>query len=1489
MAVALRGRSVKQVLAFGLLATLVVAFAGCDDYPAYVRPPSHPPRPVIVQPPAQPPPVVVQPPAIYQPPQPPPGVVAPPVVYQPPQPPVVPPPQPPEAPTVWVDTVDFEPDQAAVQSTEGRWFVMAGDVALMCFEGDEAGARQALNVIRFYRMSSQCSIGRPTPLLQYYLVNGRPPSGPMQGETSLRLDPTRLDVSQVDDRWLLVQGNVWILDFGSAEAEARAALAVIRNSGFTHICFVGRPRPVMVYFRAGGAGVQVPFVQARLLADPACYSGPLPAAIGFRGSITVGQPCDVEYTFVRNDGAAEPVRAIRFAQPGVAEVGTELAVAQEGAGWLTLRILSPVVTHSNRAVFEIRPEARPLVQAEVIAQPGVYAGRLPATIRFRGLIAVGQPCEVQYAFVRSNGAMGPVQSLRFPRRGAREVFDEWTLLRDHVGWAAIQILSPIEVASNRAPFEVRSGGHHRIQVSLAADPALYCGALPATVDFRGLIAVSQPCEVEYEFVRSDNTASPRQRLRFHRPGAREVSTRWTVGWEGTGWQALRVVAPVAIESERAAFEVRAAAQPRVHAALAADPERHPGPLPAAVRFRGTISAGQPCDVTYVFVRSNNERSPVQTLRFPRPGRREVADAWTLNQDYVGWEAIQVLSPVRVDSERAPFEVKAQQPPVAVDVNLVADPPKYVGPAPAMVQFKAVIRVSRPCDVRYTFVRSDSGPTQPRLLRFEQPGAKEVVIPLRFTHDFTGWGAIQVAAPIAAQSAQVPIAVDIRTLPRVHAALAAQPAVHPGPLPATIRFKGTITVDQPCEVKYAFVRHDNTMDQPRVLRFAAAGSQDVATSLTLNQAHSGSLAIRILAPVALVSEKALYEVKVAPPPVGIQATLHALPPKYDGAAPATIRFRGSIKASQAGDVRYAFVYSDGTSSAPQVARFERPGMQPVEGSRQFAADAKGWAALSVQVPVAVQSERAEFEVNIREAAKVEATLRALPPKYDGAGPATIRFRGSIRAGQACNVQYAFVRSDGTRSAPQVVRFDRPGVQEVEETRQFAADAKGWETISIQAPVATESDKAEFEVNIREAAKVEATLRAFPPKHDGAAPATIRFRGSIKASQAGDVRYAFVYSDGTSSPPQVARFERPGMQQVEGSRQFAANAKGWAALSIQVPVAVQSDKAEFEVNIREAVGVQATLKAEPPKYAGPAAATVQFKGIIRVTQPGEVRYTFVRSDGPATPIKTLRFERPGAKDVDFDLKLTKEGSGWVVLKVVAPVAVESDKAEYEVKFEKPKVGVSASLTADPPQYEGPAPGTIQVKGVIRVDQACVVQYAFVRSDTGAAAPKPLRFDGPGEKELEFPQRFAKDFRGWVQLQVLVPVAAESAKVPLVVNIKKEVQPVQIKKEVQPVQPAQVGVEVALAVEPAKYAGKLPVDIHFKGTIRVTRACEVKYVFVRSDNTVTPERSISFAKPGEKPVADTWKVNDNLSGWEMLQVLAPVKVESDKAQFEVKRARR
>lgn len=147
------------------------------------------------------------------------------------------------------DQIAFDNAKAEVKNLNNSWKVVAGDLWLMDFGPHEDQARMALQVIKHYGINQQCFTGRPTRTMEYYLADGKPPTGAFEGEDAIPFNPANLEARQINGRWKIVEGDSWIMDFGDKEADAREALEVIRKFGFDHICFIGRPKPGMTYFR----------------------------------------------------------------------------------------------------------------------------------------------------------------------------------------------------------------------------------------------------------------------------------------------------------------------------------------------------------------------------------------------------------------------------------------------------------------------------------------------------------------------------------------------------------------------------------------------------------------------------------------------------------------------------------------------------------------------------------------------------------------------------------------------------------------------------------------------------------------------------------------------------------------------------------------------------------------------------------------------------------------------------------------------------------------------------------------------------------------------------------------------------------------------------------------------------------------------------------------------------------------------------------------
>ena len=71
-------------------------------------------------------------------------------------------------------------------------------------------------------------------------------------EDCIRFNPMTAEVKQINGRWKIVDGNHWMFDFLSDEAEARGSLAVIKHYSMAQSCFIGRPHPSFLYLLVSG-------------------------------------------------------------------------------------------------------------------------------------------------------------------------------------------------------------------------------------------------------------------------------------------------------------------------------------------------------------------------------------------------------------------------------------------------------------------------------------------------------------------------------------------------------------------------------------------------------------------------------------------------------------------------------------------------------------------------------------------------------------------------------------------------------------------------------------------------------------------------------------------------------------------------------------------------------------------------------------------------------------------------------------------------------------------------------------------------------------------------------------------------------------------------------------------------------------------------------------------------------------------------------------
>jgi hypothetical protein len=97
-----------------------------------------------------------------------------------------------------------------------------------------------------------------------------------------------------------------------------------------------------------------------------------------------------------------------------------------------------------------------LPRPNLTADPVDYSGPCPVTITFKAdLLPPPLPSPIKYRFVRSDGALSPVEELKFFLPQKKTVTYTWTLGRNYTGWVQLKIIAPGNVVSNKAHFTVR--------------------------------------------------------------------------------------------------------------------------------------------------------------------------------------------------------------------------------------------------------------------------------------------------------------------------------------------------------------------------------------------------------------------------------------------------------------------------------------------------------------------------------------------------------------------------------------------------------------------------------------------------------------------------------------------------------------------------------------------------------------------------------------------------------------------------------------------------------------------------------------------------------------------------------------------------------------------------------------------------------------------------------------------------------------------------
>jgi hypothetical protein len=211
------------------------------------------------------------------------------------------------------------------------WQLWAGQRLLRDFGDNEMDGRDTLRVFRDLRPTEWVVIGAGKPIVEYGLVNGRPPL--MAGMPGSASDNSQANAQQggggpavtgagarqitpIDLRSVRVEAvqGVWCLrdeynihiNFGADKPDADQTIAAVRKYGFNRVGVVGNPGPVMTYLFASPEQTvslqKGPYVMAALQyqIDHLSKVGIPVAGLGYVGEMVRIDPRAVS---VRQDGS----------------------------------------------------------------------------------------------------------------------------------------------------------------------------------------------------------------------------------------------------------------------------------------------------------------------------------------------------------------------------------------------------------------------------------------------------------------------------------------------------------------------------------------------------------------------------------------------------------------------------------------------------------------------------------------------------------------------------------------------------------------------------------------------------------------------------------------------------------------------------------------------------------------------------------------------------------------------------------------------------------------------------------------------------------------------------------------------------------------------------------------------------------------------------------------------------------------------------------
>ena len=365
----------------------------------------------------------------------------------------------------------------------------------------------------------------------------------------------------------------------------------------------------------------------------------------------------------------------------------------------------------------------------------------------------------------------------------------------------------------------------------------------------------------------------------------------------------------------------------------ATPKNHKGECPVDVTFTSKIKVkvkGK-TTVSYRWLHGDGSKSKVKkvTLRGNGVKYLTVKEKVTFKDDVTGWQALQVLAPVKTTTKKGHFSVSCQasnpdaivfKRPNWAKASVDVEDYRGVCKPYTKVTAEGVIRVGEPTWVKYRWIHNgkvvDSGKTKVY-------GAKKVYYSFHPRHSHNGWVKLDIVSPrrnVDARDSYTVTCVKPIDRPRPAKAWASVsgPGAYKGVCPVGRVFKGTVSVNRGTVVKYRWAGPGYT-GPVETLYFGKHGPKSKVVAHTVKFTDSGVARrwIEVLSPNGSVSNVGAARVECAkptpptPPAKVTGVSVTAAPAACEAGKAPAVNVTGTISVNGKTTVAYRWVLNGKT--------------------------------------------------------------------------------------------------------------------------------------------------------------------------------------------------------------------------------------------------------------------------------------------------------------------------------------------------------------------------------------------------------------------------------------------------------------------------------------------------------------------------------------------------------------------------------------------------